>query len=151
MQIDLTYIPLEDRMRLTLRGHADWLMTRSLLMKLVSAWVDKIEAIELPAVGIPLGQRDIEQEHALSLEFDGPTTTQQKPPAPSSNALLLSEISLTLDALGTKLVMRGQDQETSLILTRKESHLILEMLAKKAREVKWLDSVSWPHWLGSHN
>lgn len=148
MQIDLTYLPQEDRMRLSLRGHADWLITRSLLLKLVSAWVEKIEAIELPAVGIPLGQRDIEQEHALSLEFDGPTTTQQPPPNPGSNALLLSEISLTLDALGTQLVMRGQTKETKLVLTRKESHLILEMLAKKARDVKWLDAVSWPLWLG---
>ena len=72
MELDLSYLPQEDRMRLSLRGQADWLVTRSLLTKLLPVWVERLESIELPNVGIPLGQRDLSQEHALSLEFEGP-------------------------------------------------------------------------------
>ena len=51
--------------------------------------------------------------------------------------------------MGAKLVLKGDGVETNLILTRKESHLVLEMLVKKARAVMWLDEVQWPSWLGS--
>jgi hypothetical protein len=43
-----------------------------LLIKLVNAWIDKLQKVELPDVGFSLGDRNIGQEHALSLEFDGP-------------------------------------------------------------------------------
>ena len=33
MELDLTYLQQEDRMRLSLRGQTDWLVTRSLLLK----------------------------------------------------------------------------------------------------------------------
>ena len=69
MELDLSYLPQEDRMRLSLRGQADWLVTRSLLLRLLPVWVEKLESIALPAVGIPLGPRNLKQEHALSLEF----------------------------------------------------------------------------------
>ena len=104
----------------------------------------------LPQVGFSLGDRDIGQEHALSLEFDGPTTSQKKA-EPEVKARLLQEVTLTVDSVGAKLVMRGEGVETSLTLTRKESHLVLEMLANKARAVNWLDEVKWPSWLGSIN
>ena len=150
MKIDLAYLPTEDRMRLSLRGHADWFITRSLLIKLVSAWVEKLEGIDLPDVGIPLGQRDVGQEHAMSLEFDGPTTTQQKL-EPTQDVKLLHEVTLTGDSLGAKLVFRGQGKESTLQLTRKESHMVLEMFSNNARSVSWLEEVSWPNWLGSKN
>ena len=54
-----------------------------------------------------------------------------------------------MDSMGAKLVLKGDGVETNLILTRKESHLVLEMLVKKARAVMWLDEVQWPSWLGS--
>jgi hypothetical protein len=148
MKIDLTYLATEDRMCLSFRGQGGWLITRSLLLKLVAAWVEKLENINLPAVGFSLGERDIGQEHALSLEFDAPTTSQQRP-EPEAQARLLQEVTLSVDAIGAKLVLRGDGVETNLTLTRKESHLVLEMLASKARAVKWLDEVSWPYWLGS--
>jgi hypothetical protein len=148
MKIDLAYLPAEDRMRLSLRGHADWLITRSLLIKLVNAWIDKLQKVELPDVGFSLGDRDIGQEHALSLEFDGPTTTQNKP-SMQVKCRLLQEVTLTVESVGAKLVLKGDGVETNLTLTRKESHLVLEMMAKKARAVSWLDEVHWPSWLGS--
>lgn len=147
MELDLTYLAQEDRMRLSLRGQADWLITRSLLLKLLPAWVLKLQSTDLPLVGIPLGPRNLGQEHALSLEFDGPQTTNYKPTKPSTDTLLF-EIKLTVDALGAKLHLLGQGRESLLTLTRKESHTLLEMLAQKARAVGWLDAVQLPPWLG---
>ena len=148
MKIDLTYLAVEDRMRLSLRGHSGWLITRSLLIKLVAAWLAKLKSVDLPPVGFSLGERDIGQEHALSLEFDTPTTSQQIP-EPEAKVRLLQEVILTVEAIGVKLIMRGEGVETSFSLTRKESHLVLEMLASKARTAKWLDEVQWPSWLGT--
>jgi hypothetical protein len=147
MELDLSYLAQEDRMRLSLRGQADWLVTRSLLLKLLPAWVLKLQSIDLPSVGIPLGPRDLGQEHALSLEFDGPQTTNFKPTLALTDTLLF-EIKLTVDALGAKLHLLGQGRESQLTLTRKESHTLLEMLAQKARAVGWLDAVQLPPWLG---
>lgn len=148
MKVDLTYLPTEDRMLLALGEQSGWLITRGLLIKLVSAWVDKLQKVELPDVGFSLGDRDIGQEHALSLEFDGPTTTQKKPDT-QVKSRLLQEVTLTVDSVGVKLVLRGESVETNLILTRKESHLVLEMLANKAKVAGWLSEVVWPNWLGS--
>jgi hypothetical protein len=148
MKLDLTYLEKEDRMRLTLRGQADWLVTRSMLLKLLPAWVGKLQSIDLPSVGLPLGPRDLGQEHALSLEFDGPQSTNFKRTQASDDTLLM-EIKLTVDSLGAKLHLIGQDRESQLALTRKESHTLLEMLAQKARVVGWLDTVQLPQWLGA--
>ena len=148
MKIDLSYLPAEDRMLFSTGQQVGWLITRSLLIKLVAAWIDKLQKVELPDVGFFLGDRDIGQEHALSLEFDGPTTTQKKPDIQVKNRLL-EEVTLTVDSVGAKLVLRCEGVETNLTLTRKESHLVLEMLAKKARAVNWLSEVTWPSWLGS--
>ena len=147
MELDLTYLKQEDRMRLSLRGQADWLVTRSLLLKLLPVWVEKLKSIDLPSVGIPLGPRDLGQEHALSLEFDGPKSTNFQQ-AQTCDDTLLIEIKLTVDALGAKLHLIGQGRESHLAVTRKESHTLLEMLAHKARVVGWLDTTQLPHWLG---
>jgi hypothetical protein len=148
MELDFAYLASEDRMRLSLRGQINWLITRSLLLKLLPAWVDKLQSIDLPSVGIPLGPRDLGQEHALSMEFDGPQASHYKPTQASDDTLLF-EIKLTVDALGAKLHLIGQGKESQLALTRKESHTLLEMLAQKARVVGWLDSVQLPQWLGA--
>ena len=148
MQLDLSYLALEDRMLISLSGQSDWLITRSLLLKLVPAWLEKLQTVDLPNVGFSLGDRDIGQEHALSLEFDAPTATQQKV-LQGINARLVHEITLAVDPTGVKLILRGDGAETNLTLTRKESHLVLEMIAKKAREAQWLNEVVWPSWLGN--
>jgi len=151
MNIDLRYLPVEDRMQLTLRNKATWLLTRSLLLRLVSAWLQRLEATDLPDVGLHLGERNLQQEHALSLEFDGPQMLAASACAAAEPATtLLLQAHLTVDALGASLELRGQTLQASLNLTRKESHLLLEMLAHKARAVGWLAGVDWPEWLGSH-
>ena len=149
MKIDLSYLPVEDRMCISLENQVGWLITRSLLLKLVWAWLEKLQSVDLPQVGFSLGDRDIGQEHALSLEFDAPITSQKKAET-EVKARLLQEVTLTVDAVGAKMVMRGDGIETSLTLTRKESHLVLEMLANKARAINWLDEVKWPSWLGGY-
>jgi hypothetical protein len=148
MDLDLTYIAQEDRMRLSVRGQLNWMVTRNLLLKLLPAWLEKLQSIDLPSVGIPMGPRDLGQEHALSLEFDGPQAANLSSTQVSADTLLF-EIKLTVDALGAKLHLMGQGREGQLVLTRKESHALLEMLAQKARFVGWLDSVKLPHWLGA--
>jgi len=135
-------------MRFSVRSQADWLITRSLLLKLLDAWLQKLQTIDLPAVNVPLGQRDIALEHALSLEFDGPHTTQQGTLV-TPEAKLLEEVSITVDKVGTQMVMRGAGVMTTLSLTRMQSHMVIEMLAQKARVVGWLDTVQLPHWLGA--
>jgi uncharacterized protein (UPF0128 family) len=119
-----------------------------LLLKLFPAWLEKLHSVDLPNVGFPLGDRDIGQDHALSLEFDAPTASRQKS-LPELNARLVHEITLTVDATDVRLVMRGEGAETNLTLTRKECHLVLEMLAKKAREAQLLSQVAWPSWFGA--
>jgi hypothetical protein len=148
MKLDLNYIAAEDRMCFSIRGQGGWLITRSLLLKLVAAWLEKLHSIDLPPVGFSLGDRDIGQEHALSLEFDAPTTSHLKQ-VPEAQNRLIQEVTLSVDAVGAKLIIRGDGAETSLTLTRKESHLVLEMLASKARAVNWLNEVQWPSWLGT--
>jgi len=148
MKIDISYLPAEDRMLFSAGHKIGWLITRSLLIKLVNAMIDKLQKVELPAVGFSLGGRDIGQEHALSLEFDGPTTIQKKPDT-QAKCRLLEEVALIVDSVGTKLVLRCEGVETKLTLTRKESHVVLEMLANKARAVNWISEVMWPNWLGS--
>ena len=146
MQLDLTYLRSDDRLLLSLRGKIDWLLTRSLVVRLVDAWVDKLQSTDLPDIGIPLGQRDIAAEHALSIEFDAPQRTDQAA-SPASQALLAEEVTLTVDAMGTRFMVKGGGQHMTLRLTRKESHLVLEMLAQKARAARWLEPVLWPDWL----
>jgi hypothetical protein len=51
--------------------------------------------------------------------------------------------------MGAKILLRGEGFESNITLTRKESHLVLEMLANKAKAVGWLNEVVWPNWLGS--
>ena len=148
MKIDLSYLPEEDRLCLSLQGQGGWLITRSLLIKVVNAWIDRLQKVDLPVVGFSLGNRDIGQEHALSLEFDGPTTTQ-KNPEKQVTSRLLQEVTLTVDSVGAILVLRGDGVEANLTLTRKESHLVLEMLANKAKAVNWFGEVVLPSWLGS--
>ena len=148
MDLDLTYIAQEDRMRLSVRSQLNWMVTRNLLLKLLPAWLEKLQGIDLPSVGIPMGPRDLGEEHALSLEFDGPQAANLSSTQVSADTLLF-EIKLTVDALGAKLHLMGQGREGQLVLTRKESHALLEMLAQKARFVGWLDSVKLPHWLGA--
>jgi hypothetical protein len=123
MKLDLNYISTEDRMSLSAKGQGGWLIIRSLLLKLVAIWIEKLQRIDLPPVGFFLVDIAIGQEHALSLEFDAPTTCHLKQ-EPEAQTRQVKEVTLSEDAVGAKLIIRGGGTKTNLTLTRKESHLV---------------------------
>ncbi len=47
MKMDLSYVPEKVCLRQSLKGQADWIITRILLLKLVPAWIEKLKSFEL--------------------------------------------------------------------------------------------------------
>ncbi len=147
MKLDLSYMAEEDRMFLSISEKVGWLLTRSMLIKLVKAWTDRLEVISLPSVPIPLGARNIRQEHELSIEFDKPKINFQQPTL-RLEAVLVQEVKLTVEPMSTQIQFKGELHQICLFLTRKESHMVLELLASKARVINWVDEIILPEWLG---
>ena len=153
LQMDLTYLPVEDRLLLSLRKNSEqahWWLTRRLSTALVAALADKLEKVGLPSLPFQrkVPERDLSQEHALSLEFDGPQT-KKAANAPAENVLLMHEVTLTVTELECTLILKSQTKHSQMSLTRKETHALLEMLASKARHAGWLEHTHWPVWLKS--
>ena len=148
MRLDLEYLRAEDRMRFSVKGEVDWLFTRSLLLKVVAAWAKRLEEVGLPDVGLPLGERNLRLEHELSLEFDGPTNSTRAMSI-SKCMNLVRLVNITVDALGSKLEIQIDAVTTTLVLTLKESHIILELFARKVNSARWNKSVAWPEWLSN--
>ena len=153
MQIDLTYLDTEDRMLLKIvaaKVDVSWLLTRKLLLRLLEVWTSKLEEVSLPSMSnyLPSAPRNLEQEHSLALEFDGPHPKNESASALNlSSAHLLLEINLKLSSIQTQLTLRGGSQETSLSLSRRETHAFIEMLFVKSRHASWLVAASFPEWL----
>ncbi len=153
MQIDLTYLDTEDRMLLKIvaaKVDLSWLLTRKLMLRLLKVWTAKLEEVALPSMGdfLPNAPRNLEQEHSLALEFDGPQPKNELAPALSINgAHLLLEINLKLNSIQTQLTLRGVSQETSLNFSRRETHAFIEMLFMKSKQAGWLVAASFPDWL----
>ena len=153
MQIDLTYLNTEDRMLLKIiaaKVDVSWLMTRKLLLRLVQAWTAKLEEVALPSMidYLPSTPRNLEQEHSLALEFDGPQTKNESSPKfDASTAHLLLEINLKLNSIQTQLTLKGASQETKLIFSRRETHAFIEMLYVKSKQAGWFGAGSFPEWL----
>lgn len=146
MNFDLKYVPLEDRLVLSLRGHAAWLVTRNLLLKLIGVWLDALEKVELPSVPVPMGKRSLVGEHELSMELDRPV--QNNVSIPEVDVVLLEKVDIRVSAVTVTLVLYGGERGVTVNLTRRDAHLVLELLAGRARAAKWLDPVKWPDWLG---
>jgi len=147
LKVDLRYMPLEDRMVLSVRGHSAWLLTRNLLLKLIQAWLDSLEKVALPKVPVPMGQRSLAQEHKLSLEEDKPVINQEQ--VAHATPVLINKVDVRVSEAGVSLTLHGGEKAVNLNFTRKDAHLVLEMLAGRARAAKWTDGVVWPPWLGS--
>ena len=148
--VDLSHCPQQDRMRLSLRrpeGRVDWWVTRSMLLRWVAAWVAQLEAVNLPAVPCMALARNLPQEHALALECDGPVPGRP-PTVPVHHEQLLKEVSISVQQSATVLVLRAAGFSQTLEITRRESHALLEMLARHARSAGWLAYPAWPSWLG---
>ena len=154
VQIDLTYLDTEDRMLLkivTAKVDVSWLLTRKLLLRLLKALTSKLEEVALPSMGdfLPHAPRNLEQEHSLALEFDGPQPKNESVPALNLGAAhMLIEINMKLNSIQTQLTLRGASQETTLSLSRRETHAFIEMLFVKSKNAGWLVTASFPEWLG---
>ena len=153
MQIDLTYLDTEDRMLLKIAAakvDMSWLLTRKLLLRLLKVWTAKLEEVALPSMGdyLPNAPRNLEQEHSLALEFDGPHPKNESSPILNfGDANLLLEINLKLSSIQTQLTLKGASQETTLSLSRRETHAFIEMLFVKSKHAGWLVAASFPEWL----
>jgi hypothetical protein len=153
MQIDLMYLQTEDRMILKIvevKADASWLLTRNLLLRLLKVWTTKLEEVALPSIGdfIPNVPRNLGQEHSLALEFDGPHPKNETSSILNfGDAHLLLEINLKLSSIQTQLTLKGASQETTLSLSRRETHAFIEMLFVKSKRAGWLVAASFPEWL----
>lgn len=155
LEIDLAYDAVEDRLRLSLRGsrpQTDWFLTRRLTLRLLQAWLGKLEEVPLPNLPVApwmpnLGPRELAQEHALSMEFDGPRLNPQAP-RNAAAPFLVETLNLTVSSTECGLNLVAPQASTRLTFTRRESHAMLEAVAKKARQGGWLDGLALPEWLG---
>ena len=153
--IDVAYNAGEDRLRMSLRlgkDRTDWWLTRRLTTLMVTRCMQKMVEVGLPKLSVPGVapiERDLSQEHALSLEFDGPAS-QSSDASPAQHTLLASELSLSVNELECVIVLKSDKAHSQLKLTRKEAHAFLEMLASKAKSAGWLESPHWPGWLGGN-
>jgi hypothetical protein len=153
IQLDLDYLANEDRLLLTIKKNgefSDWWLTRRLTSALVGAWIEKLELIGLPELTLAQlqsSQRNLPQEHALSLEFDGPQIKKPKIATPQ-NPMLIKEITISVTKIDCAIVLKAECKSTQLNLTRKEAHACLEMIASKSKQAGWLITLHWPNWLG---
>jgi len=155
MKIDVSYHPEQDRVRLCLRTdqqRSDWWLTRRITIRLLEGWLGKLEQVPLPTVDaewMPRNpQRLLDQEHALSLEFDAVSIDPSAPQA-GAGGLLVSTINLTVSPTESRLALISGTNKAALSLTRKESHAFMEALAQRARQADWLKACRLPDWLGN--
>lgn len=154
MQIDVTYELEQDRVRLCLRNEqqrSDWWLTRRMVLRLLEGWLGKLEQVPLPAVEAAwmpkLTARSLDQEHALSLEFNALYRDPQAPKA-QDGGLLVKTIHLSVNPTESRLELVAGDNKAALNLTRKESHTLVEALAQHARKAEWLQGFQLPAWVG---
>ena len=151
MDIDLTFIDIEDRMQLTITSELkanSWWLSRRLLLRLLNVWTEKLEQIALPDIpGIfDAAHRNMADEHNLALEFDGPKP-KSNPTRSDRQGELLTAIDLTVSSIQTRLTLRGANKEMTLSLSRRETHAFIEMLFLKSKSAGWLKTVKYPTWL----
>ena len=159
MKMDVTYHPTEDRIRLCLRTEqqrTDWWLTRRITLRLLQALLQQLERVPLPTLNQPWlprpAEREMAQEHAMSLEFDALVADDPgrsvQPSQPSQTGLLVDTASLTVSPTDTRLELVAGKNNATLNLTRMESHALVEALALMARKGQWLTSIDLPPWLG---
>lgn len=155
MQIDLTYHAEQDRLCLSLRqpdAPSHWWLTRRMTLGLLQGWLGKLDEVPLPTwEQAPWqtnpAQRDLAQEHALSLEFDGPARTQPVP-LPVEDLHLVDTVHINVQPTDCQLQLVAAGHSCRIALTRKESHALVEAMALQVRKAGWLKTPALPAWLG---
>lgn len=156
MKMDVTYHPAQDRLRLCLRNDqqsTDWWLTRRLTLRLLQALLQQLERVPLPTLNQPWlprpAEREMAQEHAMSLEFDALVADDPgRSSQPSQTGLLVDTASITVSPTETRLELVAGKNSAKLNLTRMESHALVEALALMARKGQWLTGIDLPTWLG---
>lgn len=161
MEVDLSYVSLEDRIRLCIRRQGDaedWWLNRRLAFRWLQGWADQLAAVPLP--GVPQapwtpggGPQTTAEQHALLMEVDPPgvqtTAASPSPAAGSSGRLrLLHSVSLTVSPTSCTVTLLAQEHRLALVRTRHEAHSLLEALVQAVKGSGWLDAVPLPDWLG---
>jgi hypothetical protein len=155
MQIDLTYQSDQDRLCLSLRSpevSTHWWLTRRMTLGMLKGWLAKLDEVPLPTWSdapwqAPSAQRDLAQEHALSLEFDGPAL-REKLNLPVEGMHLVDTANITVTPTECRLQLVAGSENCQLVLTRKESHTLVEAMALQVRQAGWLRALALPEWLG---
>ena len=159
MKMDVTYHPAQDRLRLCLRTDqqsTDWWLTRRITLRLLQALLQQLERVPLPTLNQPWlpspAEREIAQEHAMSLEFDALVADDPgRSTQPGPTGLLVDTATLNVSPTETRLELVSGKSNAKLSLTRMESHALVEALALMARNGQWLTGIDLPPWLGQAN
>lgn len=151
MNIDLTFVEVEDRMHLTVSSKLkvdSWWLSRRLLLRLLSVWTDKLEQVALPDIPgiLDTTHRNIADEHNLALEFDGPKFKCNQTNV-SLQGELLTAVDLTVNSIQSQITLRGENKKMTFSLSRRETHAFIEMLFLKSKSAGWLKIVNYPIWL----
>ncbi len=153
MKINLIYIELEDRLRIDIildESSVNWWLTRKLSLNLLIGLAEKLQEIALPQVNFYTSKiaRNILQEHTLALEFDGPLVQKKsKKILNATKVQLIKEINLKLNSVRTTLKLRGAFRESSLNISRRETHAFIQMLHVQCTKAGWLEAAKLPDWL----
>ena len=155
MKMDVTYHPDQDRIRLCLRTDQqsiDWWLTRRITLRLLQALLQQLERVPLPTLNqpwLPPAEREMAQEHAMSLEFDALVADDPgRSTQPGQAGLLVDTATLNVSPTETRLELAAGKNNAKLSLTRMESHALVEALALMARKGQWLTGIDLPPWLG---
>ncbi len=155
MKMDVTYHPNEDRIRLCLRTdqqRTDFWLTRRITLRLLQALLQQLERVPLPTINqpwLPPAEREMAQEHAMSLEFDALVADDPgRSTQPGQAGLLVDTATLNVSPTETRLELAAGKNNAKLNLTRMESHALVEALALMARKGQWLTSIDLPPWIG---
>lgn len=154
-QISLTYDANEDRLLLKLRDaeqQVSWWLTRRITLRLLKAWLTKLQEVAPPTIDMPwmpqLNHRKLNEEHALSLEFDA---IRQERTRDDGRAVvgLVTSVNLAVTSTDSRLTFVAAGSKASVTLTRMESHAMVEALALHARQSQWLNGWKLPAWVGA--
>ena len=150
--IDLNYDLYEDRLIFTFNiknNTLSFLLTRQMTIELILNLSERIVNTNLPKVnisGLDKIKRNLKIEHQLSLEDGGPTLKTSNI-LKKNELFLVNKIILTMKEYGSILKFESESKSIKINLTRKESHLFIEMLAIQIKKTSWLKIPILPDWL----
>lgn len=159
MELDITYHPAEDRIRLLVHRPerpSEWWLTRRVALRLLQAWANKLEAVPLPPQPVTPwtpagGPGTLAQQHALLMDAEAPRVERARPitaAAPADGTRLVHTVKLAVSQTGCQLSLVAPSNSVQLRLSRQQAHTLLEALAHAVHQGGWLEANGMPDWLG---